>query len=843
MRENQITPSGPSNAKIFICGECPGEQEVKEGKPFVGPAGRVLDGLLRDAGIVREQCYITNVLLWRPDGEFTKLYGADNAPSDELSAAIRALELDIQRIQPNIVVCLGEHANRAVTGNRGITYWRGSVVRGRHGGKCIATIHPASIAREWTQRPAALADFRKVLRESAFPEIRRKDRQYTILYPDSNRVTKGRGEVSRTGTEHSSVESTAPLCSSSPSLRRELPPTSGEVDRRVTDDGKQGSTGTGFQTESREVVPGECTTSICSALSVIIAELDSIKGAEYVAFDIETESNQITAIALSPSNRPNWAICIPFWFGSSGSLWEAEDELILWGKIREILTDPGIGKIAHNAAYDIEFIDRVMGFKVTPLAFDTMLGMHTLYLELPKALAFAVSLYTDHPYYKGDIHSTDMEVYFRYNATDACLTMEIATKLMQELKEEGLWEFYNGYVHSLVEPLLAMSKKGVRFDYLKKNSIKKRLQEEVAVLQKQLDAAVGRPINTNSPKQMKEWLYNELKYKAKTKKSKLTGEEAVTADNEALEELYKEHQNEALLKVLKIREKNKVISTYLEVKLDEDKRIRCSYNITGTETGRLSSSATACGTGTNLQNVPAGPVKTLFLPDEGYTLINADLSQAEARVVAYLANESRLIRVFEEGGDIHRKNASNIFRVPEANVTDEQRQLAKRVVHASNYGMGPITFAKQCGIPASEAKRLLNQYFATYPGIANWQLDIASQLRNKRYLVTPFGRKRVFFNRFNDSLTKEGFAYIPQSTVADIVGQALVCAHQKGIELLLQVHDSLLVQAPTGEVDQVCRMLKECLTVPLEINGKILVIPVDVKIGQNWNDMEKWKGV
>lgn len=806
--EQEIRPEGPIPARIVIVGEAPGEQEVKEGRPFVGPSGRILDGLLRDVGIPREQCFITNVVLWRPDYEFIEFYKQPRA--EAYNASVRRLSDSITNANPNIVVLLGEHALRAVTGKHGVTNWRGSTIPGCTGHKCLPTFHPAAIAREWSFRAASLIDFQRVLTESAFPEIRQTQRRYWI-----------RGEESSTGSEiHAGSEES---CGSDQSSSSGL--TGG-----IREDGARGCGSTHSLSTGTEKSRLAHST---------IDNIRILKESPYVSFDIETEANQITAIALSPSNRPNWAICIPFWFGGSGSLWTPEEEVSLWEALKDLLTHSGTGKIAHNGLFDIETIERQMGFRVFPYVFDTMIGMHTLYLELPKSLAFAVSVYTDHPYYKADLHSKDMDTFFRYNATDACLTMELATKLTQELKEEGLWEFYQDYAHSLVDPVLAMQLKGVNFDYLRRNSIKKRFQEEVAVLQKNLDAAVGRPININSPKQMKEWLYAELKYKVKTKRSKGQDKETITTNEEALETLFQETQDERLRTVLRIREKQKVISTFLDMRLDEDKRIRCSYNITGTETGRLSSSATTRGTGGNLQNIPSGGVRSLFLADPGYTLINADLSQAEARVVAYIAHESRLIRVFEEGGDIHRKNAATIFKTDESLITDEQRQLAKRVVHASNYGMGPITFSKQCGIPAAEAKRLLNQYFATYPQIANWQLDIAAQLRKNRTLKNPFGRKRVFFNRFNEGLVKEGLAFIPQSTVADIVGQSMVCAHQKGIEILLQVHDSLLVQCKEDMVVQTMQVLHECMDRPVEINGKILRIPVDMKVGKDWDKMIK----
>lgn len=761
-----IKSSGPADARIMLIGEAPGEKEEEVGLPFVGPSGRVLDGILRDAGIKRENCYITNVVMERPpNNDFGKFYKDKlrKVPSEELKTWHRLLQNEIDQINPNVIVALGEEAMRAVTDKSGISNWRGSVVAGYNGYKVIPTFHPAAIAREWTFRPAAVCDLSKALKESWYPEIKSTERTLEI------------------------------------------------------------------KRDFKEAVQ-------------ILKELRS---SPYVAFDIETESDQVTAIAFSPSNRPNWAVCIPFWFGISGSLWPEDQENAIWYEIRRLLADHECGKIAHNGSYDIEFLQRTMGLVVNNFCFDTILGMHALYLELPKNLAFAVSIYTDHSYYKDQIKSSSMDDFFIYNATDACLTMEIACKLMEELKSEKLGEFYQNYLQNLVEPLIAMQLRGVRFDEDKRDLVKDKVKNELIELQSSLDTAVGKPINTNSPLQMKRWLYGKVEdggigLKEKTKKRKDTGEITVAADEEAIQALYAETKIEALQTVLQIRERKKLLSTYLEVKLDPDRRIRCSYNITGTETGRLSSSGTLRGTGTNLQNIPSGIVKTLFIADEEKVFINADLSQAEARVVAYLANETRLIRIFEEGGDIHRKNASNIFGISEDMVSDEQRQLAKKVIHASNYGMGPLTFAKTAGITVPESKRLLNQYFATYPNIYNWQLNIQSILKRKRYLVNPFGRKRHFFSIWEDKLFKEGLAYIPQSTVADIVTGAIIDLHKEGHELLLQVHDSILVQCRKEDLEYTVDRIRIALKRPVEINGKVLVIPTDIKVGYNWEDLKKF---
>lgn len=606
------------------------------------------------------------------------------------------------------------------------------------------------------------------------------------------------------------------------------------------------------QSEFKDIRQTVRTLVVAYSYDEAVSLLTEIKEhAQHVAFDIETETEQITCIGLSPSHRPNWAVCIPFWFGASGSLFNESQEIIVWELVRSILESPKIDKYAQNGMFDIEVLRRTMGINVRGFKLDTMLAFHCLYAELPKGLDFLVSLYTDHPYYKHQLKSTSMDEFFRYNATDACLTREIAVKLAAELEECRMVDFYERHVHALVEPLLMMQQTGVKFNYLRRNSVKKRVQEEIAVLQRNLDAAVGRPININSPKQMKEWLYGPsssggLALKERVKRRKDTGEETVAADEEALKSLYTETGNDALRLVLQIREKQKMLGTYLEVALDDDKRIRCSYLISGTETGRLSSRSTLRGTGTNLQNIPNGVVKSLFVPDDGKVFINADLSQAEARVVAYLAADERFIKVFSEGGDIHKKNASNIFGIHVDDVTEEQRQLAKRVVHASNYGMGPRTFAKTAGISEKEATRLLNQYFATYPGIKLWHQRTGEQLRRARVLTNPLGRKRLFFNRWEETLLKEALAFVPQSTVADIMNAGLVELHARresvvGFDILLQVHDSLLCQAPTENVEAAIGLIGACLTRPVVIGNRTLVIPVDYKIGKNWEELEKWK--
>jgi len=331
-----------------------------------------------------------------------------------------------------------------------------------------------------------------------------------------------------------------------------------------------------------------------------------------------------------------------------------------------------------------------------------------------------------------------MMTFRKYSALDSIITYEIAEELEKELKDFGMWEFYREVSHPLIAPLFEMSLQGVKLDLDKMAEVRKLLKEEIATLQEQLDTLVGHPLNVYSNKQMKEFLYDELKLKTKYKNRKATRARTITADEQTIRELNRINNIPALDLILELIERRKLLSTYLEVKLDEDKRIRTSYLITGTETGRLASRATPKDTGTNLQNIPRGSFRNMFIPDEGKVFVSADLSQAddlsqaEARVVAYLAGDTRLISVFTMGGDIHKRNASNIFHKKEEEVTKEERTLAKRIVHASHYGMGPMNFARVVSIPLTEAKRLLNQYFATYPGLKLWHMKTQQELKRTR---------------------------------------------------------------------------------------------------------------
>jgi len=275
------------------------------------------------------------------------------------------------------------------------------------------------------------------------------------------------------------------------------------------------------------------------------------------------------------------------------------------------------------------------------------------------------------------------------------------------------WAAYMNIVHPILNILLGMELKGVRVDLDKKELAASSTAEEMKVLQAKWDKAVGHTLNVNSPKKMAEFLYEELGLPAQYKRS--TGR--VTTDVKALHRLAAKYPSIVFDYIERLRKIRKVYSTYLTAIVDKDDRIRCSYVLYGTESGRLASKMSRFGSGMNLQNVPKGICREIIIPDEGYMFISADLSQAEMRVVAWLANDTILINTFESGKDVFIRVASIVFNVRVEDVTPEQRQLAKHISHACNYGMGPMTLSEISGLSFADSKERLNLYHTNFPRI------------------------------------------------------------------------------------------------------------------------------
>jgi DNA polymerase-1 len=288
--------------------------------------------------------------------------------------------------------------------------------------------------------------------------------------------------------------------------------------------------------------------------------------------------------------------------------------------------------------------------------------------------------------------------------------------------------------------------------------------------------------------------------------------------------------------------------------LDADGRLRCQYNIPGTETYRFASSSDPFGYGTNLQNLTSGdetdqdfPLPNLrkcIIPDVGYTIGEFDLAQADARVVAWEAEDETLISIFEDSSrDLHNENCETIFGSRPTSKHDIRRYYAKQGVHLTNYGGTADVLAKTLGITRKEADHFQSRWFGAHPKILKWHQRVQMQLQLHRFVENKFGYRRFYFDRV-DGLLKEALAWIPQSTVAIATNLGILAVEDDPlfkkllVQLLLQVHDSSVWQWPTIDTDKILPLMESKLTITVPY-AKPLIFTAKGKLSsKSWGDCE-----
>lgn len=316
---------------------------------------------------------------------------------------------------------------------------------------------------------------------------------------------------------------------------------------------------------------------------------------------------------------------------------------------------------------------------------------------------------------------------------------------------------------------------------------------------------------------------------------------------------------EGILKYNKLQTMKEI---YERIEGGPDGRIRTSLSPVGTETGRLSSSATFLEVSSNLQNIPKKVAKldplydtrSVMVPEEGFTLIEIDLSQAEARATCAFANDEKTLALFESGADIHRITAAKIFGKKPEHVTWTERHLGKTARHALSYGMGWKKFMEGVNkdsditgvaIAAPQARAIVEAYHRDNPALRKWWAAVEEQVRKLGFLVNPFGRKHTFID-MGDSAVNTWIAFLPQSTIADHLNDRLVVVEREldpePFMVLLQIHDAILGQSKHEVALEAARRLKGIVETPLHINDRKLLIPSDVSWSrESWGKMEEVK--
>ncbi len=521
-----------------------------------------------------------------------------------------------------------------------------------------------------------------------------------------------------------------------------------------------------------------------------------------------------------------------------------------------VLLDSKIRKLAHNGKYDMTVLNR-NGIEVNGLAFDTMVatylidpGRRTFNL---KDLGFAKLGIEMAPIEtligKGKTQVTMADVPIgraaHYACLDADVTCRLAGMLEPELRDAGLWNLFTEVEMPLVSVLAKMEQRGIAIDVPFLQKLSGELYSKIVELEQSIYEAAGHKFNINSTQQLGNVLFQELRLP--TSRRTKTG---FSTEAEVLEELRGAHP--IIERVLEYRQLMKLKSTYVDalpLMINPlTGRLHTSFNQTGTVTGRLSSSDP------NLQNIPIRTelgrrIRGAFVAeDPDSVLLSADYSQIELRILAHISQDERLLAAFAADEDIHAATAADIFGVSMDRVTSEQRRVAKVVNFGIIYGISDYGLAAGAGLARREAGEFIENYLAKYNGVSKYVEETKRQASEQGYVTTILGRRRylpeinVSHRGLRQAAERTAINMPIQGTAADIIKIAMIkldnVMTKLGLKskMILQVHDELLFEVPSGELDEMRSLVVQAMenALPLDVRLK-----VDVKVGRNWNDMEK----
>lgn len=612
-----------------------------------------------------------------------------------------------------------------------------------------------------------------------------------------------------------------------------------------------------------------------------LSHLDNLNPSLLHGFDIEGRvSSGATAIAFA--SDPLYAFSVPLEGHNDGSFWNTDQEDAIWRSLSHQLKC-GPKLVMQNGMYDTFVMHFRHKINCNHWSDDSMLAWWELYSELPKGLGFLASVLTKEPYYKSDRKAEDYNTFWRYNAKDAAVTLEAFKKTWDKMPVGGK-EHYK-FNMKLTRVVSYMMLKGVRFDNNKRQelirecNIAKQEQEQILL------ASHNIQVNINSPKQVKELLYNRLALPTQRKRAVGGKEGSVTSDYEALIKLRYSTKHLALTPIIHLRQITKRISMLESLGLDDDNRIRCSFNVVGTETARFSSSESPSGSGTNLQTMP-GPqedsevpvlkrgMRSCFIADEGYEFFQADLAGADGWTVAShclrlgysrmwddyqagLKPAKILVLMLEHGSVVNDWSTEKLREFCRLVKKEDWRYFAMKCVqHGSNYGMQARTlqatiFKESSGkiwVPLRDVEKFQSLYLTRYNGVPEWQRWVARQLMEFGRMTSASGHTRIFMGRKGDHDTnKQGYANEPQENTSYACNLALLNMYEDPenrdatnslyIQPLLQVHDAVCGQYLTSKRDWAHTKIKSYFNNEIIIAGKSLVIPYEANYGQNWEEL------
>ncbi len=563
-------------------------------------------------------------------------------------------------------------------------------------------------------------------------------------------------------------------------------------------------------------------------------------------FDTETDgldprTARIVGVAFSFQATTGWYVVV-------------EDARRDLAEFAAVLADERIRKVGHNLKFDIGML-LGHGYAVRGPLFDTMIAHALVEPELRHGMDFlseAMLGYTPisieeliGPKGPGQRTMADVPVerVAEYSAEDADVTWQLYGLLEPLVRERGQERVFHQVEMPALPALVAMEYEGIRIDAGALAEFSAALARDMAAAEADVHRLAGRPFNVNSNKQLGEVLFDQLRLVEKPKKTP-SGQYAT--DEQTLLGLSGEH--EIVRRLLDHRAAAKLKSTYAdalpETVSPRTGRIHTTFHQAATATGRLSS------VDPNLQNIPirterGQEIRRAFVAREGWLLLSADYSQIELRIIAALGRETAMIEAFRRGEDIHRDTAARVFAVAPESVTSEMRRRAKMVNFGIVYGISAFGLAQRLGIPRGEASSIIEQYFASYPGIRRYMDDTIAFAREKGYVETLTGRRRPLrdINSANGSVRggaeRNAINTPVQGTAADMIKlamarvQAEIDRRRFRTRLLLQVHDELLLDLHPDEEIDVKPMIEEAMRDALPLPGDVPIV-VEMGTGRTW---------
>ncbi len=578
-----------------------------------------------------------------------------------------------------------------------------------------------------------------------------------------------------------------------------------------------------------------------------------LKQAKIFAFDFETthcDPMRARAVGVSFAWKKNEAYYIPL------NALKGLEEKKVTETLKSVFEDANIKKIGQNIKYDALVLKK-MGLTLKGIEFDTMVASYLLNPSKSNHNLSDISLeYLG--YAKKSIEQligkgknaltmdrVDVGEVRDYCCEDSLIAFNLMSVLEKQLKEKELEELFFKVEMPLIEVLAGMELCGVSVDsaYLKRLSAE--IEKKIASCEKNIHSMAGETFNINSPKQLRDILFEKLKMPVikRTKTGASTNEEVLKILSEK-EKLPRE--------ILRYRTLAKLKSTYVDslpaLVNSSTGRIHTSFNQTVTVTGRLSSS------NPNLQNIPVKTemgrkIRKAFIAEKkSHLILSADYSQIELRILAHLSGDKNLVEAFNEQRDIHAFTASLIYGLEEKDITDEMRQAAKTVNFGIVYGMSAFGLSRDLGIDVRQAARFIESYFGRYPGVKAFLEKTIDEALKNGFVTTILGRRRYIPEIKSENIQIRNFAQRAavntpiQGSAADLIKLAMINIHRVigdfDAKLILQVHDELVFEVRAGELLKLAGVVKENMenVMPLRVP-----IRVGLESGKNWLEMEEVK--